>query len=56
MCPRSYVFQYDSLEITAGDTIVVDEYVVAMLGKVLENCQPPWLVGTVSRDNLDENG
>ena len=24
-----------------GDAIVVDEYVVAMVGKVLKNCQPP---------------
>src|SRR5205823_4923368 len=35
---------------TASDAIVVDEYVVAMLGKVLENCQPPWLVGAAVTD------
>jgi hypothetical protein len=42
--PRSNVFQNDGLEIAAGDAIVVDEYVVAMVGKVLENRQPPSLI------------
>ena len=50
VCPRPYVFQYDSLEITASDAIIVDENIGAMLGKVLEDRQRPWLVGAAIAD------
>jgi hypothetical protein len=36
VCPRPYVRKYDSLELTAGNAIVVDEHIVAKPGKVLE--------------------
>ena len=39
MRPRLYVFEYDALEVAAGDTLVIEKDVIAVVCQVLVNSQ-----------------
>ena len=52
MRPRSNVRQYDALEISTGNTVVVKKNVVPMLSQILENGECP---GNISAAVTDEN-
>jgi len=47
MRARSYVSEYDSLKVATGDTVVIEEHVVAVLSQVLKNGEGPRNVGSV---------
>ncbi len=41
MRPRSYVSEDNALEVPTGDTVVVEEDIIAVLGQVLEDSECP---------------
>src|ERR1035441_3157100 len=45
MRSRSYVSEYDALEVATGDTVVIEEDVIAVLSQILENSERPRNVG-----------
>src|SRR5215831_21192803 len=46
MCPRSYVCLDDLFEVTAANTHVIEEHIIAMKLQVLENRQRPRHIGS----------
>jgi hypothetical protein len=53
MRPRSYISEYDALEVATVDTAEINEHVIAVLGQVLKNVQCPRKVGVAI---TEENG
>ena len=53
MRPRSYVSEYDALEVATGDTVVIEEDIIAVLCQVLENSECPRDIGAAI---TEENG
>ena len=45
MRPRRYVFEYDALEVATGDTVVIEEHIIAVVSQVLENSERPRKIG-----------
>jgi hypothetical protein len=45
MRPRSNVFEYDALEVAAGNAVVIKERVIAVVSQVLENGECPRNIG-----------
>src|SRR5271157_3916256 len=43
--PRSYVCEYDALEVATGDTVVIEEDIKAVLSQVLKNSECPGNIG-----------
>jgi hypothetical protein len=50
MRSRNYVFEYDALEGTADNTIVINKHIIAVLSKVLENSECPGKLGPAITD------
>ena len=45
MCPCGYVSKYNALEVATGDTVVIEEDIIAVLSQVLENRECPRNIG-----------
>jgi hypothetical protein len=50
MRPRSDVFEYDALEVTTGDAIVILKNIIAVVSKVPKNRQRPRNIGAAITD------